>query len=156
LDDKDGLDQWTDDQLKKLNALTKPKTRLLHDEIMGIVELPVLLVRGYITEDGFLELRRNNFEIDRALGSYQVIKNALLMGVKAGEVKTLTQMGETYTTLVDACQDPDLKGRLKAVRPIGPVIRKDGHLYAPLVPVKAFDAFHFEKWTIQPTASSYT
>jgi len=148
-----GLDEWIGTQYQKLQDILAPKNRLLMpDEPVGIIEMPVLVVRGYISPDTFTELQQYHYVMDRVIGNYQVIKNCLIFGVQSKRLKTnaVNELAREYDQMAEAVRTVFHEGEdipLNELHPKAPLISKQHHIYAPLIPTSVVEGFHIDEWT---------
>lgn len=139
--------------VKKIRELMKlaaecdplvPRRRILAWEPMGVCELPVVVLSGIISEDARRVLRERHIRMDRSVGVYQVIANALLWGMR----------GETYMADLQASYDGAVGDRspVHDMLVLGPKLFHQGYTYGLLVPRLATTGFFVDQWVPGPAS----
>lgn len=109
-----------------LSHMKRMKVRLLEkDEIFGLVENPVILVRSVITHRGQLRLEGYGYKLGK-VAKYSTIENCPLVGIHITAVKKKNIM----RALIEACSwinDENSGGDLQIA---SPPIQKGTHYYA--------------------------
>lgn len=168
-EENDAYNKWITAQYKTLESFSIPCSRLLsQEESFGICEIPIVLVNSYINEDAIKRLVWSGYKIDRVLGNYLVIENALLLGVQSDNNedglrkstyiwKDIQKQWDTNAEIRDANFIQKIRHLThifdKDLAPIGPMVRKGTHLYAWLIPYKLIQhrnsGFMLKEWDIQ-------
>jgi len=133
--------EWVRDEIGKSRELGKVQLRLLkRNEFAGVVTLPVLMGRSFISDLAWAFLEKHyGFELDHIM-YYPVIKNAKLVGIHqaliANPAGRQRLFGQTYDLLRKHSQRTggDVIRLPKKLVPHGPIKNKGRHFYALLLP----------------------
>lgn len=120
-----------------------PRHRILAWESCGVVELPVVVLSGIISEDARRVLRGHHIRMDRSVGVYQVIANQLLWGLRGeGDMDSLQASYEAASGDRAAVHD---------MLVLGPKLFHQGYTYGLLVPRLATTGFFVDQWVPGPS-----
>jgi hypothetical protein len=109
-----------------LSHMKRMKVRLLDkDEIFGLVENPVILVRSMITHRGQLRLEGYGYKLGK-VAKYPTIENCPLVGIHVTAVKKKNIMG----ALIEACSWINEENSGGDLQIASPPIQKGTHYYA--------------------------
>jgi hypothetical protein len=129
---KDDLSVWVDAQYQKIHDALQPHPRLLkQEEKFGIVQLPMLIGRGYISSLAWRYLEREGYQIEWAMAQYTILRNPRLLGISN---EMLQETLNSFASALVSLQGIDKS--LKGLGVVGQIRRKGHHLYTPLMPAK--------------------
>lgn len=168
-EDNNSYNKWVTQQYKTLERFSATYNHLLtEEETFGVCELPIVLVNSYLNEAAVKNLVWAGYNIDRLLGTYLIVENALLLGIQSDNNEDgLQKSTYVWRTIQDQWNsdknavDANLINKVehlshifnKSLVPIGPLVRKGIHLYAWLIPHTIIQhrnsGFVLKEWDIQ-------
>jgi hypothetical protein len=131
---------WIKEEIEKSRAIGKVRLRLLkRNEPFGVVTLPVLLGRSYVSDLAWARLKQHDFELDQIM-YYPVIKNAKLVGIHQLLIPNPQGQQRSFGKIFDLLRKisrkvgGDVMRLPKDLVPVGPIINKGRHYYSLLLP----------------------
>jgi len=136
--------------LASADTLTVRKRLLLEGEGVGVAQVPIVIVNGSFSTEACSILKQAGFQVDKAMGHYQAIRNGLLLGIRKDMLGDSSQplqvLLDSYDKLLSVTED----NRWASLCPWGPLLDKNLYTYAPLLPMTAGSGIQIKKWALLP------
>lgn len=124
----DDIAAWVDREYQKISDVMDPHPRLLTTaEKFGIVQLPIIIGKGYISNMAWRFLESEGFELEWVMARYTTVKNCRLLGIS---VEMKEESAQKFASALDSLQELD--SSLAGLGISGKIRQKGQHLYAPL------------------------
>lgn len=140
---KDHFKNWVTTQYENFNSIPTADSNLLEDsDLYGICQLPIILVNSYVNKDNKKILNHIGYRLSHVLGNYLIIENALLLGIHKKQYENSIDVDKAWNIIKNYINNDslDISNNYKKIIvqnklvPIGPLVKKETHFYALLVP----------------------